>query len=154
MSPESDSLAAYWEQPGRAILDFGLSVVPSPPQQIFDENEANVIAFVGEHRDDIVDAHKTKGRRVESAECVLNKRMDWGLLERYFRTWSSLTNYLVAHPEERRDRDADGGESRQPDIVVRFLGRLQEEMKRSTGSVPESVLVEWPTTVLLYRKRM
>ena len=84
---------------------------------------------------------------MEKEECILNKEMDWILLEKYCRTWSTLSNYLDTHPQERQASDGER------DIVGRFLLRLREEMERSTGSIPDRFLVEWPTTLLLFRKR-
>jgi hypothetical protein len=137
----------YWEQPGRAILDFGLTAVPAPPEGEFDATESKVIAFTGDHRDDIIKAYQDMGRRVEKEECIVNKEMDWILLDKYCRTWSTLSNYLDKHPQERQASDG------KRDIVGRFLLRLREEMERSTGSIPDRFLVEWPTTLLLFHKR-
>ncbi|KIM24908.1 hypothetical protein M408DRAFT_331571 [Serendipita vermifera MAFF 305830] len=144
VSPERDSLSAYWEQPGRSILNFGLTAVPAPPAETFDSIESKVIAFTGDYRDDIVQRYRKLGRNVEANECVLDRPMNWTLLDKYCRTWISLSNYRDAHPELADE---------QPDIVNRFLERLREEMQRATGSVPETFVVEWPTTVLLFRKR-
>lgn len=118
--------------------------MPTPPETVFDPNETKVVAFTGSYRDDIVQAYEGMGRRVEKEGCILNKQMDWTLMDRYCRTWSSLSHYLDAHPEEKEMK---------VDIVGRFLMRLKEEMRRSTGSVPDTFLVEWPMTVLLFRKR-
>lgn len=127
-------------------MDFGLAAVPSPPEDTFNPEESKVVAFTGTYRDDIVQSYQEMGRRVEKEECILDKQMDWMLLDKYCRTWSSLSNYMEAHPEEKL---LQGNQ----DIVARFLSRMKEEMESCTGSIPETFTVEWPMTVLLFRRR-
>jgi hypothetical protein len=38
------------------------------------------------------------GRHVEKEECILKKKKkDWVLLDKYCRTWGTLSNYLDKH---------------------------------------------------------
>jgi hypothetical protein len=62
---------------------------------------------------------------------------------------------LEKFPEEKEKRLSNGGKGGQEgDIVDRFLLRLRNEMLKTTGSIPEKVDIEWPVTLLLYRKRV
>jgi trans-aconitate 3-methyltransferase len=152
---EPDSLSAYWEQPGRAILDAGLVTVPLPPEDSFDVEASKVISFSGTQRQDIEAALTASGRKVENDEVILNNSLTWELLEKYCRTWSSLSNYLEKYPEEKEKRLSNGGKGGPDgDIVDRFLSRLRNELLKTTGSIPEKVDIEWPVTLLLYRKRV
>lgn len=155
MTAEPDSLSAYWEQPGRAILDAGLITVPLPPEDSFDMETSKVTSFSGNQRRDLQAALTASGRKVENDKVILNKSLTWELLEKYCRTWSSLSNYLEKFPEEKEKRLSNGGKGGQEgDIVDRFLLRLRNEMLKTTGSIPEKVDIEWPVTLLLYRKRV
>jgi hypothetical protein len=155
VTAEPDSLSAYWEQPGRAILDAGLITVPLPPEDSFDMETSKVTSFSGNQRRDLQAALTASGRKVENDKVILNKSLTWELLEKYCRTWSSLSNYLEKFPEEKEKRLSNGGKGGQEgDIVDRFLLRLRNEMLKTTGSIPEKVDIEWPVTLLLYRKRV
>ncbi|KAG8832331.1 hypothetical protein FRC18_005256 [Serendipita sp. 400] len=86
---EPESLSAYWEQPGRAILDGGLVAVPHPstllPLPSHDNEkdkaddrtegrkyESKVVLFSGDYRPDVLEAFETIQR--ESQEGVRGKR--------------------------------------------------------------------------------
>lgn len=148
---EADSLSAYWERPGRPILDAGLTTIPSPSSP-FDPAESEVILFNGKYRDDINNHNWERNVKVE--DVILNKEMTWELLDKYCRTWSALANFLAKHPQEKDKRISDGDSANeQGDIVQRFLAKLKGELEKSGGKVPESLVIEWPMTLLLYRKR-
>jgi hypothetical protein len=155
VAAEPDSLSAYWEQPGRAILDAGLITVPLPPEDSFEVENSKVILFSGNQRQDLEAVLTTSGRKVENDKVILHKELTWELLEKYCRTWSSLSNYLERFPEEKEKRLSNVGKGGQEgDILDRFLLRLRNEMLKTTGSIPETVDIEWPMTLLLYRKRV
>lgn len=129
--------------------------MPLPPEEGFDVENSRVISFSGDQRQDLEAALTASGRKVENDEFILNKAFTWELLEKYCRTWSSLSNYLEKFPEEREKRLSNGGKGGQKgDIVDRFLSRLRNEMLKTTGSIPEKIDIEWPVTLLLYRKRV
>lgn len=152
---EPDSLAAYWEQPGRALLDAGLITVPAPPEDSFDASASKVISFSGDQRKDLEADFASSGRQFEKDEIILSKDLTWELLEKYCRTWSSLSNYLEDFPEEKARKLSNGGKGgEEGDILDRFLLRLRNEMLKTTGSIPEKVEIEWPMTLLLYRKHI
>ncbi|CCA74300.1 hypothetical protein PIIN_08253 [Serendipita indica DSM 11827] len=153
VEPEPDSLGAYWEQPGRSILDGGLLSIPNPPSSAhFDLSASQVVLYSGSLRPDVFQAFtdyenrqiEGKKREIVQEDVVLEKEMTWELLERYCRTWSSLATYLEQHPDEKERRDGD--------ILQRFLKRMKDEIVSRGEAVPESLTVEWPMTLLLYRK--
>ncbi|KAG8812694.1 hypothetical protein FRC17_001892 [Serendipita sp. 399] len=196
VKPERDSLSAYWEQPGRAVLDGGLVAVPHPSMVLSPSSspsqqhggsgdgdgasgteigyEAKVVSFSGEYRPDVLRALETLYRtptattagmgmemevEVQKEGVILVKEMDWDGLERYLRTWSSCSTYLERFPEEkerRRQGDQQNAveerEEAEGDIVQRFLTKLKREMERTKGR-EERLVIEWPLTLLLYRKR-
>lgn len=145
-------MSAYWEQPGRAIVDAGLITVPSPSKDTFDPSEAKVVLFNGKHREDII--KQDWQRPVEVADVILRKEMTWELLDNYCRTWSNLHNFLAKFPQEKEKRVSDGHPANEKgDIVQRFLARLKHESEKSHGKALEKLEIEWPMTLLLYRKR-
>ncbi|PVG03965.1 hypothetical protein CPB86DRAFT_311983 [Serendipita vermifera] len=155
MPPEPDSVSAYWEQPGRAIVVDGLLSIPHPPTNAFDASASTIVAFVGNTRPEWDDKFAASGRKIQKEEIVLRKEMTWELLEKYGRTWSSLSNYLDAFPEERSKKVPEAGlGGKDGDILDRLIFRMKEEMRSSHGSVPETLAVEWPMNLLLFRKVM
>jgi hypothetical protein len=149
---EANSLSAYWERPGRPILDAGLTTIPSPPSSAFDPGESEAVLFNGKYREDISNHNWDRKARVE--DVILHKEMTWELLDKYCRTWSAFANFLAKHPQEKDKRISEGDPANeQGDIVQRFLAKLKRELEKSGGKVPESLVIEWPMTLLLYRKR-
>lgn len=145
--PEPDSIAAYWEQPGRSILDSNLILVPKPSDTLFHKSSSKHIMFSGDY------FRQLDNTPVIREEVIMRKEMTWDLLEKYLRTASSLNTYLEQHPEETelaKQKSLGQGDG---DIAQRFLKRLQQAiLENSEATIPERIEVEWPLSLLLYRR--
>jgi trans-aconitate 3-methyltransferase len=151
--PEPESVSAYWEQPGRSIVVDGLLAVPHPPRNTFDSSASTIVGFVGDACPSWDVKYEASGRKVQKEGILLSKEMTWELLDKYGRTWSALPNYMDKFPEERKKRIPTAGLGGEyGDILDRFLFRMKEELRRSHGSVPKTLTIEWPTNLLLFRK--
>ncbi|KAH9896778.1 S-adenosyl-L-methionine-dependent methyltransferase [Cubamyces lactineus] len=138
-SDPANSLGAYWERPGRTILDEHLVAVPDPREVLPDKfSEFERVFFTGSHYPDLPNPRPV----------ILRKRMSWEDLLGYFRTWSPLYTFHEKHPEDLKREDGD--------IAVRFLRKLKEEVARVEGKeVPKDedpIDIEWPLALILARR--
>ncbi|KAG8819942.1 hypothetical protein FRC17_010295 [Serendipita sp. 399] len=124
VKPERDSLSAYWEQPGRAVLDGGLVAVPHPSMVLSPSSsspsqqhggfgdgdgvsgaelgyEAKVVSFSGEYRPDILRAFETLYRTPTATTARMGMEMQVqvqvqkeGVILVKEMDWEGLERYL------------------------------------------------------------
>jgi len=129
------SLGPYWERPGRTILDEHLVAIPDPNDVVpgaFCDLER--VYFTGEHHPNLP----------HTRPVILRKKMSWGDLMAYLRTFSSLHTYHEKYPDDLKRPDGD--------IAVRFLNRLKEDVASRTGELADEIDVEWPLALILARR--
>lgn len=142
IAPGMESMAQFWELPGRDILRDSLAEVV-PPETDW-EDVRRIVWDPDRETADIGDAPEEV--------LWMAKTMKLGELEGYTRTYSAFGNWAAAHPEFRSR--ADGGEG---DIVDNMFDEL-------LAAVPEwkakgddwraiDVDVAWGTVLLLARRR-
>ncbi|EST04849.1 Methyltransferase type 11 [Kalmanozyma brasiliensis GHG001] len=159
-----DSIGAYWEQPGRSIVNAGLSPVPFPftyPEMAshWDEGSAfkrtfSTTGLPKEHHwsswppptthpltaslpDEV--ASEFTGKQ-ESA--TMDKHLDWSQLASYLRTWSATHTYLSEHPNEKAD------------VVDRFVQQLKQAVTRENGgNEVEQLHLRWPLCFVMVQKK-
>ncbi|KAF8755081.1 S-adenosyl-L-methionine-dependent methyltransferase [Rhizoctonia solani] len=130
------SLGPHWQQPGnymRSILRVLDSTVlrsldsrrlsskdPLPTSSPWDPSSIRRIYYVGDHEPDL---------QGEKLPIILKKYLTWDAFKSYLRTWSSLHDYLVKHPN---DKDSEGR-----DIVDRLLRRCTKKEKVYQTRIPK-----------------
>ncbi|CAE6415610.1 unnamed protein product [Rhizoctonia solani] len=133
------SLGPHWQQPGRSILEGYLQKVPVPTSSPWDPTSIRRIYYVGDHEPDL---------QGEKLPIILNKYLTWDAFSSYLRTWSSLHDYLVKHPD---DKDSEGR-----DIVDRLAKEVYEkgEILPNTDAKAwkDGFVAEWPLALLLVKK--
>lgn len=165
-SGAKDQLGPYWIQPGRSIVEGLLDAVPFPvtpttpsidlstfpsldghpavPAVLSPEPTPPPIDGVDEAQWDASTAVRIKG----SAEgrWMLPKTFTWGKFEEYMRSWSSLTSYHEAHPEDLAKR----GRGEHGDIIDRLIHSLKTQMG-TAGQ--DKIDVGWPLVVMMIKKK-
>ncbi|CAE6456202.1 unnamed protein product [Rhizoctonia solani] len=133
------SLGPHWQQPGRSILEGYLQKVPVPTSPPWDPSSIRRIYYVGDHEPDL---------QGEKLPIVLTKYLSWDAFRSYLRTWSSLHDYLVKHPN---DKDSEGG-----DIVDRLVKEVYEKGENladtDTKAWKDGFIAEWPLALLMLKK--
>lgn len=142
VAPGMESMARFWELPGRNILRNSLSAVV-PPEK--DWEDVRRIVW---------DPDRETAEIGDAAEEVLwmRKTLKLGELEGYTRTYSAFGGWKDAHPEFRSR--ADGGEG---DIVDRMYDEVVAAVPEweAEGNKWREIEVEavWGTVLLLARRR-
>ena len=162
-----DSIGEYWEQPGRSIINQGLSPVPFPTTypdiaSYWDVDKAfkRTFSTKGLGKDQIWSSWPPLpttpldvtglGEEVKRAfegdqDVTMDKWMDWDQLASYLRTWSATHTYLQQHPQ-----DGKGGK----DVVGRFLDQLKDEVTRANGGKEvEQLHLRWPLCFVMIKKK-
>ncbi|KAJ1303382.1 hypothetical protein OPQ81_011574 [Rhizoctonia solani] len=133
------SLGPHWQQPGRSILEGYLQKVPLPTSPPWDTSLTRRVYYVGDHEPSL---------QGEKLPVILKKYLTWDCFKSYLRTWSSLHDYLVKHPD---DKDSKGR-----DIVDRFVNEVYEKGEKlpntDTKAWKEGFVAEWPLALLLLKK--
>lgn len=142
--PGTESLARFWELPGRDILRDSYRAIEPP------EAEWKDVRRIVWDPD-----RETGGLGVEEApeEAMWQrKRLKLGELEGYVRTYSSFKNWQEAYPE-RKSR-AEGGEG---DVVDRMFDEVVDAVPewKAAGEKWRDIEVDvaWGTVILLARRR-
>jgi hypothetical protein len=124
---------------GRSILEGYLQKVPVPTSPPWDPSSIRRIYYVGDHEPDL---------QGEKLPIVLTKYLSWDAFRSYLRTWSSLHDYLVKHPN---DKDSEGR-----DIVDRLVKEVYEKGENladtDTKAWKDGFIAEWPLALLLLKK--
>ncbi|CDW97082.1 hypothetical protein [Sporisorium scitamineum] len=164
-----DSIGEFWEQPGRSIINQGLSPVPFPTSyhelaSFWDDSSAfkRTFSTTGLEKDQIwsswpplttspleCDLAKEVKEEFEGKheETTMDKYLNWDQLASYLRTWSATHTYLTQHPD---DKEKNGGK----DVVDRFLQQLREEVKRANGGKEvEQLHLRWPLCFVMIKKK-
>ncbi|KZW03172.1 S-adenosyl-L-methionine-dependent methyltransferase [Exidia glandulosa HHB12029] len=144
---DEDSVSAFWQQPGRWLVETHLQHVPQPPHPPF--TDVQQVFFTGPH----FPQYTAQGREVQPV--ILTKVLDWPGVEAYLRTWSSLHTYQEVRPYDKAKIGVqDGKGSPDGDVVQRLLWRLRNRIVKETGSsnVEEEVQLEWPLVLIMGRK--
>ena len=165
-----DSIGEYWEQPGRSIINQGLSPVPFPtnfPDLASAWNEGSAFkrtfSTSGLTPEQVwstwppltTSPLEAKGlseevkREFEGEQegCTMDKHLNWNQLASYLRTWSATHTYLNEHKGEKEEK---GGK----DVVDRFIERLREEVKRGNGGEEvEKLHLRWPLCFVMVQKK-
>ncbi|KAK1834264.1 S-adenosyl-L-methionine-dependent methyltransferase [Podospora conica] len=141
-APGVESLARFWEQPGRNILRDSLrSVVP--PET--DWQDVVLIAW---------DPDRVTGDLSDAPEVALwqRKALKLGELEGYVRTFSAFHGWQAAHPD-RKSR-ANGGSG---DVVDLMFEEVVEAVPawKEKGDAWRDVQVDvvWGTVILMAKRR-
>ncbi|KEP54033.1 putative S-adenosylmethionine-dependent methyltransferase [Rhizoctonia solani 123E] len=138
-SHSDESLGPHWQQPGRSILEGYLQKVPVPTCAPWDPTSIRRVYYVGDHEPSL---------QGEKLPIILRKHLTWDAFNSYLRTWSSLHDYLVKHPD---DKDSEGR-----DIVDRFIREVYEKGEKLPGTNAkvwrEGFVAEWPLVLLLLKK--
>ena len=138
-TPTTDSLGAYWEQPGRYLVTTHLDHIPPPPSPLLVDGTR--VYYTGDHYPEYEHAEPV----------VMNKRTTWAGVENYLRTFSSLHTFHEQHPEDKARRVegvvADSG----GDIVQRFLAKVAATSGEAVSSEGE-IEIEWPCAVVMGRR--
>ncbi|GAB1520779.1 trans-aconitate methyltransferase 1 [Rhizoctonia solani] len=133
------SLGPHWQQPGRSILEGYLQKIPLPTSSPWDPSSIRRIYYVGDHEPDL---------QGEKLPIILKKYLTWDAFKSYLRTWSSLHDYLVKHPN---DKDSEGR-----DIVDRLVKEVYEKGESlpdaDTKAWKDGFIAEWPLALLLLKK--
>lgn len=138
-----ESLARFWELPGRDILRESYRVI-EPPEAEWDDV-----------RRIVWDPDRKTGELGENPpeEAMWQRKtLKLGELEGYVRTYSSFKNWQEAYPDAKSR--ADGGEG---DVVDRMFDEVVEAMPqwKNMGDKWRDVEVDvaWGTVILLARRR-
>lgn len=141
--PGMESMARFWERPGRDILRDSLRIVQPP------EGEWTDVRRI------VWDPDRTTGEideGVPEEAMWMRKRLRLGELEGYVRTYSSFKNWQEAHPGMKSR--AAGGEG---DIVDRLFDELVNAVPawKREGDQWREVEVEaaWGTMILMARRK-
>ncbi|KAE8268596.1 hypothetical protein A4X09_0g3741 [Tilletia walkeri] len=142
------NVGAYFEKPGRTILERGLVDVPWPWQlnkkddpalERWDQTSATRTMYS-------VSSPNPEWPPINNASQAAGRVMDlvvtWEGLERYLRTASAVNNFLHQHPN---DAAQHGGR----DVVHRFVDRLKERIPRDT----EKLRLQWPLSLMMIKAR-
>lgn len=140
--PGVDSLARFWELPGRDILrDSYRSVVPP------ETDWQNVVRIAW-------DPDRVTGDLSDAPEEALwqRKTLKLGELEGYVKTFSAFHGWQAAHPE-RKGR-ADGGEGDVVDLMFEEVVDAVPAWKaKGDGWRDVEVDVVWGTVILMAKRR-
>ncbi|ETS59479.1 hypothetical protein PaG_06397 [Moesziomyces aphidis] len=165
-SEEVDSIGEYWEQPGRSIVNQGLSPIPFPttyPDIAAHWNAASAFkrtfSTSGLATDQIwpewppltttpltaeLDEQVKRQFEGEQKDATMDKILNWDQLASYMRTWSAAHTYLAQHD----DKDEQGR-----DVVDSFVSRLKEEVQRANGGKEvEKLHLRWPLCFVMIKK--
>ncbi|KAK0552177.1 trans-aconitate methyltransferase 1 [Tilletia horrida] len=150
------NVGAYFERPGRTILDRGLVDVPWP-WEVKGQGKADA---GGDDKWDRASATRSMyslaqlspasrnpawpapNAHAESAEHTMDLVVDWSGLERYLRTASAVNNFLQQHPD---DAARHGGR----DVVMRFVELLKEQVPRGI----EQLRLRWPLSLMMLKAK-
>lgn len=164
-----DSIGDYWEQPGRSIINQGLSPVPFPTTypaiashwdaasafkrtfstQGLQKNQIwsswpELATTPLKNASSLPDAVQTE---FSTDNVTLDKHLTWDQLASYLRTWSATHTYLDQHPD---DKQQHGGK----DVVDRFLAQLKEEItKANKGKPVDDLHLRWPLCFVMIKKK-
>jgi trans-aconitate 3-methyltransferase len=148
----TQNLGAYWEQPGRSILDSHLQPIRLPSAAPWDPASRRHIFFSGKYANaegEIAietERLEAEGVKTELRDVIMKKWLDWKALDDYLRTWSCLHTFHSKHPE---DKAAAGG-----DIVQRFVKTVQEGVKKAGDADAKGLDVEWPVSLIVVKKTL
>jgi trans-aconitate 3-methyltransferase len=143
------NVGAYFERPGRSILEDHLQKVRFPVEPAWDGSSGLRVYYVGDHYSTTgpnPDIRLTPGGKDEVHETIFRKEMSFEDLDNYLRTWSALHTFHTKHPEDRDHVDGD--------IVTRLINRLKEGMAEDLKSVPGKFDVEWPIALIMIKKAL
>ncbi|KAF5339813.1 hypothetical protein D9611_009091 [Ephemerocybe angulata] len=169
------SVGAYFQRPGRTVLERLLVDVPAPSVVL--PGDVGLVDFqrlyFTDDRRDIPDISLTDAPQIVHPTIM---KVDWRWIDvlGYLRTSSALHSYHEAFPEDKKHSDdtrflerdlADievrGNEIVDPsmvgggDIAVRFWKDLREGVQNELGQgagLFDKVMVEWPVAMLLVRR--
>jgi|SRR5882762_6967788 len=148
------SLGPHWQQPGRSILENHLVDVPSATDMLPDRfADFERVFFTGASSYILLSRWSLLKFALGSkpgeyypslpstGPVILRRKMTWGDLQQYLRTWSSLHTYHEHYPEDLKRPEGD--------IATRFLKSLKD-----TAGVKDqdSVDIEWPLALILVRR--
>ncbi|KAG1796066.1 S-adenosyl-L-methionine-dependent methyltransferase [Suillus plorans] len=133
-----NSVAPYWQQPGRSILENHLVEVPDGNEVVpgaFTDFER--VFFTGDHYPSLPSPHSV----------ILHKKMTWDDLLSYLNTWSSLHTFRQHNPTD--------AENPRGDVAMRFWKDLKEGAEREDGRAVEGhdeVDIEWPVAMIMVKR--
>jgi len=140
--PGMESLARFWEDPGRTILRDSLRAIVPPESEW---HEVKRIAW---------DPDRTTAGVADAPEEALwlRKTMKLGELEGYVRTYSSFNNWQLANPDVASR--ADGGDGDVADYLFDEVVGSVDEWK-AAGDAWRDIKVDaaWGTVILMARRR-
>ncbi|KAG7133913.1 Trans-aconitate 3-methyltransferase like protein [Verticillium longisporum] len=139
--PGMESMAAYWEKPGRDILRDSLRAVVPPPS---DWTDIQRMVFEPDR--------KTSSVAPENEDRAwLQKRLKLGEFEGYLRTFSAFSGWREAHPASKSR--ADGGRG---DVVDVVFDKMIEAVPawKAKGEAWREVEVDavWGTVIILAKR--
>lgn len=130
-------LGPYWSQPGRSILQDRLRAIQPPCNDWQDTKRIEYEPGTG-------------GARSGTGTMFLHRKIKLVDCMNYIRTWSSFHAWQEDHPEAQRRVDGGGG-----DVVDKMFDQMRsaEPDWQGDGWEETEVEIEWPTALLLTRKR-
>ncbi|KAK0548229.1 trans-aconitate methyltransferase 1 [Tilletia horrida] len=148
------NVGAFFERPGRSILDRGLVDLPWPWQvegavnspdanlDRWDRSSATrtLHSVVGLPSSSWNPAWPPVDRASDEAGQTMDLVVDWNGLEKYLRTASAVANFLHQHPN-----DADQYAGR--DVVQRFIRQLR------TIIPADELRLRWPVSLLMLKAK-
>ncbi|KAF8638637.1 hypothetical protein AX17_002062 [Amanita inopinata Kibby_2008] len=180
------SLGPHFQRPGRTILENHLLDVPEPCVVLGGDDcglgHVERVFFTGSHHPYLPPATPRRVTlapnepRIEHNPVIMEKpKLRWLNLLAYFRSWSSLHNYLDEYPQDahrppdERFLEEDAAFLRenpelvldaeelgvgQGDIAVRFWKDLRAGVKEAGGEagLMDVISVEWPVAMILARR--
>ncbi|KAL8867181.1 MAG: hypothetical protein Q9174_005826 [Haloplaca sp. 1 TL-2023] len=130
-------LGPYWSQPGRSIVENKLREIQPPLTEWEDVERIEYEPGV-------------KGLRPNSGTLFLGKKCTLGECMNYVRTWSSFHAWQEAHPgSQSREHGGQG------DVIDQMFDQMRsvEPTWQILDWKEKEVEVEWPTGLLLARRR-
>lgn len=163
-----DSIADFWEQPGRSLVNQGLQPVPFPTTyaelaRYWNASSAlkRTFSTIGLPQHQIwpswpplttapleaeLDDHVKSEFQGEQSHATMDKLLNWSQLASYLRTWSATHTYLQQHPEQSQNGA--------PDVVDRFVLQLRNHIKKANGGNDVDQLhLRWPLCFVMIKKK-
>lgn len=167
---KTDSIASYWEQPGRSIVNNALGPVPFPTdpelasklssqqRELWDASSAfrRIYSTEGLPSEHFAAAWPSTPANAQPSyiaeldqDGTMDKQVTWSQLASYLRTWSACHAFLEQHPDDK----AQSGDGKR-DIVDRFVDRLKEQVFAADGNRDrEKVSLRWPVGFVMIQKK-
>ncbi|KAN0064971.1 trans-aconitate methyltransferase 1 [Thecaphora frezii] len=147
MGPPPDGVGTYYAQPGRSVVDGGLTKVPWPFEidvegaDQWSRESATRLQYSTLGLDARFKDKEWPPEAPDAKELCMDQRIGWEGLAAQLKTSSAYHSYCREHPED--------GEK----IIPRFIERLRESVEKIKGGPVEELLLRRPLVILSVKKQ-